>query len=264
MTFAEEFNPEEGQDFAAEGGDYPTAFGITFTPRITGMVLALLGVFGAIYIVINFVKPAYDAYQTLKADEAAKQEQVDRQKSGELDRVLLDKELQLKQSEALKSQVLALFSTPNDLQTLLLDINGFVKSRNLKLLSFKPQGDLTVVTDSSLGEAVNNRLKRQQYTLEVEGNYQQTQALLRDLERLQPLLLVRGLKAEKDEQAFAIRLVEVKTNKNELVATGEAVAQGKELIKTAFTLEAIIPLTSEEIAALAPPPAEQPPPEQPK
>ncbi|MEB3228143.1 MAG: pilus assembly protein, partial [Synechocystis sp.] len=62
--------------------DYPTAFGITFTPQVSGIALGIVGVVGMVYIVLNFFLPAWDEYQQLKSDEAAKQAQVDQQSTG--------------------------------------------------------------------------------------------------------------------------------------------------------------------------------------
>ena len=73
MTFSEEFNSTETDtDFEELGSSYPTAFGITFTPRIIGACLGVLGLVGSIYVGLSFVKPAYDNYNELKATEAQK------------------------------------------------------------------------------------------------------------------------------------------------------------------------------------------------
>ena len=134
MTFTEEFSTQ-AEEFDS-GASYPTAFGITFTPQITGIALGVLGLVGAFYVLSTFFLPAWDEFQKLKADETTKQEQVNQQKSGQLDRKLIDAESRLKQSETRKAQVLALFADPNSLKTLLLDIHKFFVARNVKLESF--------------------------------------------------------------------------------------------------------------------------------
>jgi type IV pilus assembly protein PilO/type IV pilus assembly protein PilQ len=53
-----------------------------------------------------------------------------------------------------------------------------------------------VVSDSSLGSAVNNKLKRQTFNVKIEGNYVNSQKVIRDLERLQPLILLKGLNTQ--------------------------------------------------------------------
>jgi hypothetical protein len=251
MTFAEEFTPERDEEFEEEA-NYPTAFGITFTPQVSGIALAVLGLIGAIYIWMTFGASTYDNYQKLKADESTKQEQVNQKKSGQLDKKLIELDQKLQQATSLKSQILALFSNPNTLDTLLLDVNGLVQSRKLQLISFQPQeaGKQTIINDGSLGPEVNNKLKRQSITLQMEGNFQQTQSVLRDLERLQPLLLVNNLTSEMAEEKIPVQIVQSGNNKAQVIPKDD------KKLKTSFTLDIISPLTPEELAKLTPPPAE--------
>jgi type IV pilus assembly protein PilO/type IV pilus assembly protein PilQ len=99
---------------------------------------------------------------------------------------------------------------------------------------------------------VNNKLKRQTYQARLRGGFESTQAVVRDLERLQPLVIVRGLRSQAETQE----------NVGTLVGTSPSSAQVipiKDLpITTDLQLDVIIPLTAEEVAKLAPPP---PPPE---
>ncbi|MEM8780487.1 MAG: pilus assembly protein [Cyanobacteria bacterium P01_G01_bin.49] len=255
-TFSEEFIPEEEQDFEEDETNYPTAFGITFTPQVSGISLAVLGVLSSAYILLNLVMPAYDNYNTLKADEAAKQSQIEQQKSGKLDTKMIESEQKLRESKALRAQVLSLFSSEQSLKTLLLDVDKLVEKHQAKLLSFQPDGSLTVINDASLGEGVNNRLKRQRFTLTIEGGFGQTQSLLRDLERLQPLLLVQKLNSKLVEEQFTIEIVDVQQEGGEVIAQGQATTQGQDKVETSFILDAILPLSPEEVADLAPKPEE--------
>ena len=250
MTFAEEFTPEEELDFDEGGGNYPTAFGITFTPQVSGIALAVLGVVGSGYVLLNFVMPAYNNYQTLKADEAQKLSQIEQQKSGALDVKQIEAERKLRESQALRGQVLSLFSSETSLKTLLFDVNQLVEKHQAKLVSFQPEGSPTVVSDASLGAGVTNRLKRQRFTLTVEGNFEKTQSLLRDLERLQPLLLINELNSKLVEEKFTIKIVDVQREGGEVVAQGQATAQGQDKVETSFTLDAILPLSPQEAADL--------------
>ncbi len=247
MTFSEEFNATETDvDFDDLGSSYPTAFGITFTPQITGICLGILGLVGSIYVALNFVKPAYDNYAQLKTTEEEKLVQVEQQESGELSQKMLDAEQKLRQSESLRNQVLSLFSSEESLKTLLFDINQLVEKHQAELVSFKPNGTITVVTDGSLGAGVNGRLKRQQFDLTVKGDFGATQSLLRDLERLQPLLVIKGLKSSLVEDQFVIDIVEVNQEGGQTVATGQGA------LETSFSIDAILPLSPEEVAKLTP------------
>ncbi len=245
MTFVEEFNTQ-GEEFES-GAGYPTAFGITFTPKITGIALGVVGLVGAGYVLFSFFLPAWDEYQKLKADETTKQQQVDQQKSGQLDRKLIDAEFRLKQTESRKAQVLALYANPNDLKTLLFDLNKLFKARNVTLESFLPQGDPVAVIDDSLGPTVKNKLKRQSFQVAFEGKFGDTHNLIRDLERLQPLIMIKNLKTDLTKPNFEVTVVKEKNQT-------KVISEKNDGLKTSMTLEVLIPLTPEEIAALTPPP----------
>ena len=253
MTFSEEFNSTETDvDFEETGSSYPSAFGITFTPQISGICLGVLGLLGSIYVGFSFVKPAYDNYTELKATEAEKQGQVAQQESRELSQQMLEAEQKLRNSEALRRDVLSLFSSEESLKTILFDINQLVQKHQAELVSFRPNGGITVVRDSSLGGGANDRLKRQKFDLTIRGDFGSTQSLLRDLERLQPLLVITGLNSKLVEEQFSIEMVEINEEGGETVATGQAKSQGQDALETSFTLDAILPLSPGELAQLNP------------
>jgi type IV pilus assembly protein PilO len=244
MTFTEEFEDRELEEF----DEYPIAFGITFTPRNSGIAAAVLGLLGSFYLLFNWVMPAYNTWQQLQNDAAGKQQQVDQQKSGLGSAEFQKIESQLQQKQAIKQQILSLFAKEKDLSTILLDISNIFKSRNVKLISFQPQGlEPVVVSDGSLGSAVNNKLKRQTLNVKIEGNYANTQEVIRDLERLQPLILLNSLNTQMEKEGSAVKVVSTGNNKATIVP------QGDKPVTTTFLLDVIIPLNAEELAKLAPP-----------
>jgi type IV pilus assembly protein PilO len=255
MTFTEEFEDRELEEF----DEYPIAFGITFTPRNSGIAAAVLGLLGSFYLLFNWVMPAYNTLQQLQNDAAGKQQQVDQQKSGLRPAEFQKIESQLPQKKAIKQQILSLFAKEKDLSTILLDISNIFKSRNVKLISFQPQGlEPVVVSDGSLGSAVNNKLKRQTLNVKIEGNYANTQEVIRDLERLQPLILLNSLNTQMEKEGSAVKVVSTGNNKATIVP------QGDKPVTTTFLLDVIIPLNAAELAKLAPPPpAEGQPPASP-
>lgn len=245
MTFGEEFVPDEGQEFGEEA-DYPTVFGITFTPKVSSIMLGLVGILGAGYIYFTWIQPAQKSYQELKADRETKEAQVQRQQTGEIERKIDNLEGELQRSQALKSQALALFSSEQSLDTLLLDINRFIAPSQATLISFKPQGgQATIVSDNSLGTAANNKLKRKSINVEMEGSFQETQSILRDLERLQPLLMVKNLRSQVNEQPSL------------LFKQGKVVPQGSTKLKTSFRVDVLLPLNEKELAKVTPPAEQQ-------
>lgn len=245
MIFNEEFNQNSPADFPEEEPNYPVAFGMTFTPKVTGIALGLLGFAAAGYILLNFVLPVYDSYQTLKTEESTKQEKVDANNAGTISQQLAEAKDRLAQAEVLRSQVLSQFTSPQNLQTLLYDISQLAQARGVTLNSYKPEGELTTINDGSLGAPVNNKLKRQIFTLDIEGSYPKIYGFISDLEKLQPLLIVSGLKII-DKSVF-----ELEPQNGAITSKLKFTPTPEETIKASFNLEAIVPLSREELAKLA-------------
>ena len=234
MTLAEDFLSDDEQSL---GEDYPEVFGITFTPMISGIALAVVGIAGAIYIFMNMVAPAKESYQQVKTQVEEKQGQLDKIKSGDLDQQITNLNEQLQDRKALKSRVIALFTNANDLETLLLDINSFVTARGAKMINYRPDSQISVIQDGSLGSAVNGKLKRKSISMEIEGSFSQTQAILNDLERLQPLLIVKDYSSQVSQKAPVVLSVSQKA----LIPTKATT------LKTRLNIDAILPLSQQEL-----------------
>jgi type IV pilus assembly protein PilO len=248
MTLSEDFNFAEGGEFDSGGASpYPVVFGITFTPTIIGMIAGLVGLGGALYILLNLLMPALENYQQQQAKSSDLQGQVEQKRAAikQIDQVIQD----LAQAKQQKIQVLGLFANEKTLDTLLLDLNRLVESGNAqvpanavkaKLQKFTPTANKAEpVMDSSLGVAVNGKLKRTSINIEIVGTYEQTQSIIRNIERLQPLLIVK-------EYQSALAPVTTTTS------SGKVVRQiGPPGITTLFQVQALMPMTPEEIAAVA-------------
>ncbi len=252
MTYTEEFPGGEPNQEVPESSGYPTMFGITFTPLIGGVIVAVLGLAGAIYLVMNMVMPALDKNKELQNKLDTTQSQIDQKKSNSNKIQLAQKKLD--EAKQKKIDVLALFPNERTLDTLLLDINRFTNARNGQLESFVPdipqQQNVNpyiptvanVVNDNSLGLNLNNKLKRQTIKVILEGDFDQTVSIVRSIERLQQLLLIKDLQAELDKSGQKIEVDE----------QGKIVPKVKRTkIKTTFKLQALIPLTPEEAAIIA-------------
>jgi type IV pilus assembly protein PilO len=260
MTYADdEFMAVEGQD---ESPTYPTAFGITFTPKVSGIIVGVLGLLGASYLLFNVVQPAWQRYQELDSEVKSKQAQV--QKQQQIQQEIAQKRVELEQAKQKNKQVLSLFATEKTQDTLLLDLNTFVKARNGTLTSFQPQVTTQpqqangIVTDNSLGPLVNGKLKRKTVNVQFEGSFDQVQSIMRSFERLQSLLIVRDYKAEvSTPQAVLVdsggRAIPVVVNPNRQV-----IPNAKPTLKTTFKLDVLSPVTAEEGKEAAPQPAKQP------
>ncbi|MBD2295837.1 pilus assembly protein PilO [Anabaena sphaerica FACHB-251] len=257
MTLSDDLSFSQNT-FDDASSSYPTAFGITFTPQIIGGIVGGLGFLGGVYMIVNTVMPAWNNFQDLQTRNNNLQGEVEqkRLKAQQIDKVLAE----LAQSKQQQTQVLALFANEKSLDTLLIDTSLLVDSSNAqvpgtnavraKLKKFVPSGDKAeIITDNSLGEKVNNKLKRQTIKVEIEGNFEQTQAIMRNIERLQPLLLV---------QNYDSKLIPPEVDKSD--EKKKAVRTGIGKLSTSFDLVALMPLTAEElteIAAKAAPPAQK-------
>ncbi|NES82064.1 MAG: type II and III secretion system protein [Moorea sp. SIO2B7] len=239
MTFTEDFVPDDGQDL--EGSEYPTAFGITVTPMVGGIICGIIGIVGAGYLLMTQVLPAQQSYKELLTTKQEKEAVLEKEKTSDSQKQIKKLEAELKQVEQLKPKILELFSKEEGLDTLLLDLYGFVKSKRASLISFEPekpdQKEGPIIKDGSLGTLVDGKLKRQNIELEFEGTFAQIQAILQKIEQQQSLLLIKDFKSEVTEEPTY--LFNIKERKVE--------TKGQTKLKTTFILEVILPLSNEEL-----------------
>ncbi|MBD2344514.1 pilus assembly protein PilO [Anabaena subtropica] len=245
MTLSEDLNfAEHAADLEAGASTYPVVFGISFTPKIIGIIVGVLGLTGALYMLLNMVMPAWENYQQKQAQSSELEGQILQKKATVKQKDKVTEELA--QAKQQKIQVLALFADERTLDTMLLDLNRLVEAGNAqaplngvraKLQKFVPAIQRPEpITDGSLGTAVDGKLKRTSVNIEIIGTYEQTQSIIRNIERLQPLLIV------KDYQST---LASVQATDR----TGKPIRRvGPAPITTSFQLQALMPLSAEEIA----------------
>jgi type IV pilus assembly protein PilO len=239
MTLSEEFISfeEDGDDRTPT---YPTAFGVTFTPPIIGVVIAVLGLAGGVYLFLSLLIPAWQRNQELTTSQNQKQSLVEQQKASLKQTEKIQTELTRAKQQ--KVEVLALFANEKTLDTLLLDLNRLVQSTNVKqtsakLKKFTPVNQTAeMISDGALGSEVNGKLKRRIVNIAFEGTFEQTQAILRNIERLQPLLIVKDYNSE-------MSTVSSNSKDNPVV--------GPPVINTSFQLQALIPASAEEVTQAA-------------
>ena len=235
MTFAEDFLDEE----KGLEGDYPTAFGITFTPMVIGIALGILGIVGFGYIQMNITSKAKTKYKGVQTQLDQKQAKLAQMKQPGFDTKVADLKSDLADQKALKSRVMAMFTNQDDLETLLIDLNNFIAINQGELVKYNPESSVSVINDDSLGADVKGKLKRKGFTLDVKGTYSQTQSILQDIERLQPLLMINSYSSKVSEQPTAI----LTNNSTELIPQDSAI------LTTNLKLDAILPLSQSELEA---------------
>jgi type IV pilus assembly protein PilO len=290
MTAGGDFIPNDPNLDTAPS--YPVVFGIALTPVIIGTLLAVGGLALAAYLFVNFVQPALEQYNALKQKVQDQEAQV--QQAAAIAKQDADARANLEAAKKQGADVLTLFSNEATLNTLLLDLNRQVETRNAgvarlerdrlaacppwvrnnaeelrkggvevarkaSLREFTPDVKASgVITDSAYGSLVNNKLKRQVANVVFEGNVNQTQAIFRNIERLQPFLVFKDVKIVVGDgtqsPATVNRLFEIRGNTVQFLPN----CQPEPKLTTTFTLEALSPLTAAEKPKPAPAPAPSP------
>ena len=270
---------------------YPVVFGIALTPTILGILLAVGGIALAAYLFLSLVQPALEKYNDLKQKVQTKEDQV--QQASAIAKQVADANANLEAAKKQRTEVLNLFSNESTLNTLLLDLNRQIETRNAgvakleqdrlaacpawvrnnvealrkdsnielarkaALKEFTPDAKASgVIADNAYGSLVNNKLKRQVANVVFEGNVNQTQAIFRNIERLQPFLVFKDVKIVLGDGAqntgnSTNRLFEIRNNTFQFLTN----CQPEQKLTTTFKLEALSPLTPEEAAKTAPAPA---------
>lgn len=222
--------PDDGQEGLSSS--YPTVFGLTITPVVGGILAAITGLAGAGWIFLNLVQPAQQQANQLTQEVNDLRNRTEQQ--AESLRQIGVQQQQLANARAQQRVVQSFFASPATLDTLLLDINGQVRRvAGLQLQSYLPKAS-AIVNDGSLGEGVNNKLKQTPVFVEVSGGFNQTVALLRGLEQLQPLLLVRDIVVTAEPVPVAV------------TPQGRILPRSAPRLTTQFNIVALSPLTPEE------------------
>lgn len=245
MTASGDFIPQDGDAPA-----YPKVFGVTITPTVGGILIALLGLVGAYLLWSNLLQPELEKNRQLKAEIADKQQQLLAQQ--ETQRRITEARARLQAAKQLQADVLGLFATEQSVDTLLLDVNERVNSVNAGIQNPEQRATLSKfdlnselsgpVADGSLGTAVDNRLRRYVYNVELKGTFPQTASVIRNIERLQPLLIISDLQSELDGTQKIVL-----DNQGRLVPAN----QPNTRITTGFRMDALVPIQDQSTATPA-------------
>jgi type IV pilus assembly protein PilO len=228
---------------------YPSIFGITFSPNVIGICLAVVGGIISTYLYVSFLQPQMTKNQELETKLSETQSQIDQRKDNA--KKIAAAEQSLDRANAQKQVVLSLFANDKKLDTLLLDLNKLINIRQGELQKFVPDlpaagtgsSGAAVINDGSLGIALNNKLKRKGVSIAINSNFEQVQSILRTIERLDQLLIIKDFHADVDKT----------TQKIVIDAQGKIIPQPPATINTTFKLQALIPLTAAEQATAAQP-----------
>lgn len=263
MAALGDFVPPEDADFIDEPMN-PVVFGVELSPTIIGVLLALVGIAGAAYLFIKVAQPVAEANSALRSDIATKEGQLVSQAQQLEDVAKLEAELERAMQR--RRNVYSLFANEETMDTLLLDINQRIETTNASLNGVRAQilergidpilleaqleqfspGEKIVVEDGTLGDGINGKLRRETYEINFSGDYAQTQNILRNLERLEPLLMVSNFRINGNQEVL----------ETVIGSTGEVVVDPKSKLETTFQIDALIPTSDVDVPPeIAPPPA---------
>ena len=286
MTYGDDFVPVD--DAALEGPSYPTVFGIQLSPKVQGILLALLGLGAAFFVFRQFVQPVRQTQSELAERVAGKEDTLANREENlrRVEEVQAELDKVLDQREAIYS----LLGDESSLDTLLLDVNQQIKSSNAsieqaiaqdfdntsgvqlasqgltptqierfrtltvedpilqrifytsELWQFSPTGLSGVIQDESYGPELTGRLERQVVAVSFRSLFPQAQAIIRNMERLEPLLIIR------DFQQNWVDL-EGSLDAEDLVGLTRP-------LETNFTMEVLVPIGDPREPPTVPDPAE--------
>jgi type IV pilus assembly protein PilO len=228
-------------NYAGEASPAPKLFGISFTPKVLGIIFGLVGVGVAAYVGTTMIMPKFEEMSQLSASIEEKEGKLEQtqQTIAQINEI----KARLAKAQAQNREVRGLFSTQAALDTLLLDLNRVITQNGANMLKFEPDYAASgIVNDSSIGPELNGKLRRQVTTVSFEGSFSETLTILQKIDQLQTLLVIQGYNTEVKDQRQRGR-------------GGEPVIVADPLTSS-FKLIAYIPLTQEEL--LANPPAAAP------
>lgn len=245
MVAANEWDPELEDEEVEESGFQK----LIKDPKVIGIGVGVLGAALAGWVVYSSVMPAIEKGKTLNEELDGAIAKIAEQKQQIQERPKA--EAALEESQQNRDDVTRLFASDRTMETLLYDINKLVDTINsgitdeeetAKMTRFTPEvakdGNY-IVNDGSLGPLVNGKLKRREFRVEFEGTYPQTRAFAIALERMQPLLVVKNLRTQLEQQGQTLQ-VEWKQGKFIPIEVSES------RLRTSFDLHALLALSEEE------------------
>lgn len=246
MVVANEWDPELEEEEEGEESGFKK---LLKDPKVIGIGVGVLGAALAGWVVYSSVMPAVEKGKTLNAELEAAKAKIVEQKRQIKERPKA--EAALVEAGQNRNDVTRLFASDRTMETLLYDINKLVDTINsgitdeekmAKMTRFNPEiskdGNY-VVNDGSLGPLVNGKLKRREFKVDFEGSYPQTRAFTIALERMQPLLVVKNLRTQLEQQGETL---EVEWKEGKFIPID--VSQNR--LRTSFDLHALLALSEEE------------------
>lgn len=252
MTASEEKISVEEEEFEEEEEDTAGKINILGFAVPIGALGILGGVFGlgvGVWLFLSMLQPTIEEKNQLKTDIKEAKESI--QNKQDLLQNLQEFEAEREKARQQQKLVASLFTKRDTLSTLLFDINNLIAQQNalidseaqqLQLVNFTPENGLQDIPSGNtyLGSWAPGKMKRQVYSMTMEGSFNQLQSFVHNLERLESLLLIRNAEVEVQQDTLEVGLAW----RNGEVAIAE---RSTPRLTASFQLEAIVPRSREEI-----------------
>lgn len=246
MTVSAEFDPGYDQQEGGGGG----LFGIKLTPKLIGILVAVAGVAGSVALFIYVLQPEWAKQEELKGKIQTQKDAIAKLKVGIAQKEEAQRELD--RQKQLQAEVNTLFGDAKTLDTLLFDINKWVKKDGAKIVGFNPadQEEITKTlfpedpkTKQKQGMGSLARFDARTVSLDLEGTFAQIQSVLGKIERLEPLVMVGQFESAVDTQTEDTRI------KVEVDPQGKVKRVTEPILKTKLNLAVIVEKSQEDLAA---------------
>jgi type IV pilus assembly protein PilO len=119
---------EFADDKAPEGF---VLFGMTLSPSVLAVIMAGAGLGLSVWLGIKYVKPSLEKKQALQQEVKDKKDQLKQQ--GEIQKQIDAAQVKLDEAKTIQKNVLGMFSDPENLTTLAIDLDRELNNRNAQL-----------------------------------------------------------------------------------------------------------------------------------
>lgn len=248
MTVSEEFIPDVGEEGGSSGG----VFGLQITPKVIGILIAILGLGASVGLFIYLLQPEWAKQEEVKGKIQTKKDEIAKLKLGIAQKQEAEKELE--RQKRLQAEVNVLFGNEKTTDTLLLDINKFVRQEGARITGFNPteQDEITQAlfvedpkTKQKKGIGSLEKFNGLSFTMNLEGTFAQIQNVLSKIDRLEPLIMVGKFESVVNNER------EDKKIRIEIDPQGRLKRVTEPILKTQLNLIVIVPKSQEELAAAA-------------
>jgi len=225
-----------------------TLFGLTFTPKILGIIIGASGVGLAAYLAATSVMPIWDSVQAGQQNIDTKTAAVTALRGQVASKSNIAEKIE--EANQQNKFVLSLLPSVDNIDTLIRDIQEQIpKTIVIDLppdFSYEIAG--TLRTFQPTAPIKGTQYDTYSFTVGFDGKFEDVLNTIKKIERLRPLLVVKDLKLTKK----ALPTTTFKFSR--------PIAAGKEkeildilppLIAADFTLQAFVPKTEEELKAAA-------------